>query len=139
MPWYALRTMARREFVVRDRLIELGHDSFVPSETRTKRRGRRRHGPRGPVEVTVPVIPGYVFVAFDQVPWFKLTLIDDIIGFVSRNGVDGKEPAPLPLAHVEALKALQGRGLQSLDGGTSLGGVKAFLEVLENEDVRTAA
>jgi len=103
MPWYALKTIVRREFYVRDEIEALGHECFTPIEVR---RPRRRRGGKRRMEVAYPRLPGYVFGQFEDIPWLRLTAINGLLGFV-RKCVDGvMVPAPIPWQQIEAARAL---------------------------------
>lgn len=82
--WYALRVLPQKEFLVAYLLRKQGVRTFVPTETRFRRRTRYV---RSKTEFAHPVIPGCVFAGFDGSPaWFNVLKNRAIIG---PEGMDG--------------------------------------------------
>ncbi|MBU4277692.1 MAG: UpxY family transcription antiterminator [Proteobacteria bacterium] len=96
--WYALRTRSRHERVVRDQLLGLKMEAFLPElETWSRRTDRRK-------KIQVPMFPGYLFVLSDLHPSTRLAMLQarGVVNIVSFNGV----PAPADPEQINSLKIL---------------------------------
>lgn len=81
--WYALRTRSRHERVVRDQLLGLEMEVFLPElETWSRRTDRRK-------KIQVPMFPGYLFVRTDLHPTVRLAMVQarGVANIVSFNGI----------------------------------------------------
>lgn len=111
MNWFALRTQPQREFAVDAVFRHHSIRSFLPTETMTVRRGKRKGHER-----EIPKLPGYLFVA-EVNPWevvrsFRGHGVTGVVGF---NGVPGVIPhsrlvlysrqSVAPLIHSRAIVA----------------------------------
>lgn len=103
-PWFALRVMTGREFVVQDALEVLGITSLVP-----QRKGpdlRRRH--RVIPGVLQPVIYGYVLVQSDPSPSVLVAFkaVDNVIGVLGG----AEKPMRLSASEVQRFQAMAKAG-----------------------------
>jgi len=104
--WYVVHAHPRRESFVRDRIAELGRETFLPL-LREKRPGRRR-------ATLGPLFPGYLFAKLSEaegdLPRVRWTHgVRRILG-------DGERPRSVPDAVVDAMRARADR-----DGKVRLG------------------
>jgi len=100
--WYALRTRARHEKLVRDRLAAQGGEPLLPTVTRLSQWKDRRK------EIVVPLFAGYCFARFswaDRLAVQKTSGVVDIVG-------GGDRPEPIPDEEIEALKTLMASTLR---------------------------
>jgi len=80
--WYALDVVRQKEFVAGYLLQKRGHMTFIPTETRYRKRNRYAKG--GKLEVAYAGLPGTIFVGFDGPPnWFEIMSIHLINGVLS--------------------------------------------------------
>jgi transcription antitermination factor NusG len=96
LQWYALRTKARHEKLVRDRLTSQGIEPLLPTVKRMSQWKDRRK------EIEVPLFSGYCFVRFslqERIPLLKVAGVVDIVG-------SGHRPEPIPDIEIDALKTL---------------------------------
>lgn len=86
--WYAIRTAPQREFSVEQILRIRGVTTFVPTETKWRRNGRKRRAP-----VQRPMLPRYVLMRFPD-PWAVVHAMQDrgVCGLVCFAGVPAKIP-----------------------------------------------
>lgn len=94
--WYALRTKARHEKLVRDRLASQGIEPLLPTVRRLSQWKDRKK------EIEVPLFSGYCFVRFSgqqKLPVLQVAGVVDIVG-------GGHRPEPIPDEEIEALKTL---------------------------------
>lgn len=94
--WYALRTRARHEKQVRDRLAGVGIEQLLPTVTRLNQWKDRKK------KIEVPLFAGYCFARFlwqDRLPVMQVPGVAQIVG-------GGHRPEPIPDDEIEALRAL---------------------------------
>lgn len=94
--WFALRTKARHEKQVRDRLAAHGFEPLLPIVKQLSQWKDRRK------EVELPLFSGYCFARFrweDRLPVANVTGVVSIIG-------SGSHPERIPEEEIEALRAL---------------------------------
>jgi transcription antitermination factor NusG len=96
LEWYALEVVRQKEYVAGFLLKRrFGCETFIPTETRWRRRNRYA---RGKSEIAYAAIPGVIFAGFPGPPaWFHLMALPHITGVLSIGDrpakVDGKELA----------------------------------------------
>lgn len=100
--WYALWTKPRHEKIVRDRLVSNGIESLLPTFKRLSLWKDRKK------EIEVPLFSGYCFAHFT---WPERISVLSISGVVSLVG-SGKDPEPIPLEEISALRILMISTLQ---------------------------
>lgn len=100
--WYALQTKPRHEKIVRDRLVSNGIESLLPTIKRLSLWKDRKK------EIEVPLFSGYCFAHFT---WPERISVLSISGVVSLVG-SGKDPEPIPLEEISALRILMISTLQ---------------------------
>lgn len=82
--WYALDVVRQKEFVAGYLLQKRGHMTFIPTETRYRKRNRYTKG--GKIEVAYAALPGTVFVGFDGPPnWFEIMSMHLVNGVLSMD------------------------------------------------------
>src|SRR5881296_4066348 len=94
--WYAIRTRARHEKQVRDRLESQGIEQLLPTVRRLSQWKDRKK------EIEVPLFSCYCFARFawqDRTPVLKVPGVVEIVG-------GGACPEPIPYEEIEALKTL---------------------------------
>jgi transcriptional antiterminator RfaH len=57
--WYVIRTKARQESLARQNLFQQGYEAYLPLFLETRQRRRN------PIDIVVPLFPGYLFVYLD--------------------------------------------------------------------------
>lgn len=100
--WYALRTRARHEKLVRDRLQGQGIEPLLPTVKRLNQWKDRKK------EVEVPLFSGYCFARFawpDRLAAQKISGVVDIVG-------SGDRPESIPDEEIEALQTLMASTLR---------------------------
>ena len=100
--WFAVRTRARAEKVVRDQLASRGFEVFLPTLTRWSRWKDRKKA------VDWPIFPGYCFARFEPSHQLPVLTCPAVAGIVSFCG----QLAPLPDHEVESLRTLVTSDLQ---------------------------
>lgn len=94
--WWALRTRARHEKQVRDRLAVGGIEQLLPTVMRLSQWKDRKK------KIEVPLFAGYCFARFpwqDRLPVMQVPGVAQIVG-------GGHRPEPIPDEEIEALRAL---------------------------------
>lgn len=99
--WFALRTLSRFEFAVRDALAAEGIEQFLPTVAQETRWTDRI------AKVTRPLFTGYIFARF--VPASAQTVLQTR-GVVQILTIDG-QPAAIPDEEIAALRCALERGL----------------------------
>jgi len=80
--WYALDVVRQKEFLAGYFLQKRGCVTFIPTETRFRKRNRYTKG--GKLEVAYANIPGTIFVGFDGPPnWFEVMNMSLVNGVLS--------------------------------------------------------
>lgn len=80
--WYALDVVRQKEFVAGYLLQKRGCMTFIPTETRFRKRNRYARG--GKLEVAYAAIPGTIFVGFPGEPnWFEVMNMHLVNGVLS--------------------------------------------------------
>jgi len=100
--WYALRTRARHEKLVRDRLAAQGGVPLLPTITRLSQWKDRRK------EVVVPLFSGYCFARFAWLDRLVVQKTSGVANIVSSGG----RPEPIPDEEINALKTLMASTLE---------------------------
>lgn len=101
--WYAVRTRSRHERVVRDQLLGLKMEAFLPElETWSRRTDRRK-------KIQVPMFPGYLFMRTDLNPASRLAVVQarGVANIVCFNGA----PAQADPEQINSLMLLMRSGL----------------------------
>jgi transcription antitermination factor NusG len=111
--WFALRTRARHEKAVSQRLSHLGFDQRLPTLTRVSQWKDRKK------LVEEPLFPGYCFARFVGLDRITVLEIPGVAYIVGR----GDCPEPIPPGEIDALTRLTTSGLPyepsgALDDGT---------------------
>jgi transcription antitermination factor NusG len=94
--WYALRTRARHEKLVRDQLDKQGIEPLLPTVKRLSQWKDRKK------EIEIPLFSGYCFVRFSQqgkMPVQQVTGVVQIVG-------SGSRPEPISDQEIDALRRL---------------------------------
>jgi transcription antitermination factor NusG len=94
--WFALRTKARHEKQVRDRLEAHGVEPLLPVITRLSQWKDRRK------EVEFPLFSGYCFARFQ---WDERIAVANVTGVVAIVGA-GSRPEQIPDEEIAAIRAL---------------------------------
>lgn len=99
--WYALDVVRQKEYVAGYILNRMGYATFIPTETRWRRRNRYA---RAKVEVAFAAIPGVIFVCLPAEPnWPRLLGLSVITGVLSIADV----PRPLDAGELWRYRAGQ--------------------------------
>ena len=95
--WFAVRTLAHREFAAATQLVAQNFESFLPTHLKTVRHARRFRTARA------PFFPGYLFVRLDlqRDRWRSVNGTFGVACLVMA----GDRPAAVPRGVVEALRA----------------------------------
>ena len=101
-PWFAVRTRARAEKVVRDQLAARGIEVFLPTLARWSRWKDRKK------RVEWPLFAGYCFARFNPAHHLVVLKCPSVAGIVSFCG----QLAPLPDHEIESLRTLVTSDLQ---------------------------
>ena len=99
--WYALRTRAQHEKVVRDRLARLGFEQLMPTCTRVSHWHDRKK------VIESPLFSGYCFAKFSAEERITVLQIPGTAYIVGKEGV----PEAIPCEEIDALKRLTKSGL----------------------------
>lgn len=94
--WFAVRTRARAEKVVRDQLAARDVEVFLPTLTRWSRWKDRKKA------VDWPLFAGYCFARFEPANHLHVARCPSVAGIVTFCG----ELAPLPEHEIDAIRAL---------------------------------
>lgn len=95
--WYALRTRARHEKQVRDRLASQGIEPFLPTVIRVSRWKDRKK------RVEWPLFSGYCFARFHGAQRLAVLQVPGVVQVV---GSASGRPEPIPDEEIEALRRL---------------------------------
>ena len=98
MAWYAVHTRSRHEDRVCIGLTQKSYETFLPKiEVWSKRKDRRK-------KIMVPMFPGYLFVAIENIDNDKKVDVLKTFGVVRILGKPyGSEPIPVPDAKIDAI------------------------------------
>jgi transcription termination/antitermination protein NusG len=129
--WFALRTRARHEKAVRQRLSHLGFEQLLPTLTRLSQWKDRKK------LVEEPLFPGYCFARFLGLAKITVLEIPGVAYIVSR----GDCPEPVPQDEIDALIRLTTSGLPyepcaSLDEGTLVEIIRGPLSGVKGRFIR---
>jgi transcription antitermination factor NusG len=103
LAWHVLAVMPRREFAAERDVMDLGFETYIPRQRRSKvYRGRR-------LKIVEPLLTGYIFVAFDRDrdPWGEIEWADDVWGLLK----DGDKPTAVRAGELELLRQAEVAGL----------------------------
>jgi len=98
--WYALHTRSHFEQKVFDGLRGKSIETFLPKVQVMSRRKDRRQ------KILIPLLPGYVFVQYDQDPEIYWDIIKTV-GVVRMVGFEGK-PTPAREEEIQSLMIMDG-------------------------------
>jgi len=103
--WYVAQVEPRGEAdVCKDIRAELSLETYCPVERlRAQRRGRKVE------QIIRPLIPGYVFVAFDRLRpgWQAIERVDGVVSLLGNGDI----PSRVPTAWVEATRRAEAYGV----------------------------
>jgi transcriptional antiterminator NusG len=129
--WFALRTRARHEKVVRERLSGHRVDHLLPTVVRVSQwKDRKKH-------IEEPLFPGYCFARFVSSERITILEVPGVAYIVGREGY----PEPVPQEEIDALTRLTTSGLKyapciSITEGTLVEIVKGPLSGIRGRLIR---
>jgi hypothetical protein len=86
--WYALDVVRQKEYVAGHIFNRMGWMTFIPTETRFRRKNRYA---KAQLEVAHPEFPGVVFVGFPQAPnWLRVMSLHLVNGVISVPDIEGR-------------------------------------------------
>lgn len=94
--WYALYTRSRQEKKVYKELQYLGHEAYLPLETRIRQWSDRKK------KVEEPMIRSYVFVKSSEKEYYDIINIAGAVRYVTFEG----KAAPIPEWQIEAMRKM---------------------------------
>ena len=94
--WYAVYTNPRAEKQVRDRLLEVGVNVFLPLQKTYRIWSDRKK------LVEVPLLSSYIFVKVTPLEFLKVYQAPGVVRFVTFEG----QPAPIPEKQIDNLRLL---------------------------------
>lgn len=94
--WYALYTAPRAEKKVRQRLDEQNIGNYLPLRTEMRMWSDRRK------KITVPLIPGYIFVHIPQEKFMQVLSTPGVVAFLKEKSA----PAPIPDCQIRRLRLM---------------------------------
>ena len=100
--WYLVHTQPQAEARVEFNLRRQGFSSYLPKYQRTRRHARKTE------MVTRPLFPRYLFVALD-LACDRWRTVQSTFG-VSQFVLSGDEPARVPCAVIDEIRAREGEG-----------------------------
>ena len=95
--WFAVYTSPRHEKRVSQYLSQKEIEHYLPLY-----RTQRRWSDGSKVTLDLPLFPGYLFVRIDQSERVRVLQVPGVLSFV---GGTGRQPASLPEAEIDALRA----------------------------------
>jgi transcription antitermination factor NusG len=101
--WYAVHTFAHHEKKVHERLLGKKVDAFLPLYSVKRKRKS------GPVQLEMPLFPGYLFVFLPLIERLKVLQVAGVARLVGTNG----RPTALLDGEVEALRNARTLGIQT--------------------------
>jgi hypothetical protein len=82
--WYALDVVRQKEYVAGHILNRMGCVTFIPTDTRFRK--KTRHS-KGKLEVAHAALPGTIFVGFPSAPnWYRVMSLHVVNGVLSIDG-----------------------------------------------------
>ncbi len=99
--WFALKTKAQHEKMVRARLFRLGIEPLLPLMPRLSQWHDRKK------MIEVPLFPGYCFAKLTHGKRMTVLQLPGVAYIVGRGGM----PEPIPHSEIEGLRRLSGSGL----------------------------
>lgn len=95
--WYAVYTSSRAEKKVKERLDQAGIDCYLPLRTEYRMWSSRRK------KVSVPLIPGYIFVHVGTEQFIEVLNIAGVVSFLKEKG----KAVPIPDKQIEQLRFVE--------------------------------
>lgn len=95
--WYAVYTSSRAEKKVKERLEQAGIDCYLPLRTEYRMWSSRRK------KVSVPLIPGYIFVHVGADQFIKVLNIVGVVSFLKEKG----KAVPIPDKQIRQLRFVE--------------------------------
>ncbi len=95
--WYAVYTSSRAEKKVKERLEQAGIDCYLPLRTEYRMWSSRRK------KVSVPLIPGYIFVHVGTEQFIEVLNIPGVVSFLKEKG----KAVPIPDKQIEQLRFVE--------------------------------
>lgn len=121
--WYLVHTQPQAEARVEFNLRRQGFSSYLPKYQRTRRHARKTE------MVTRPLFPRYLFVALD-LACDRWRTVQSTFG-VSQFVLSGDEPARVPCAVIDEIRAREGEGgyvQLGLPAGIAVGSPVRFVD-----------
>lgn len=99
--WYALDVARQKEYLAGYILNRMGFETFIPTETRWRKRNRYA---KAKVEIAFAAVPGVIFVALPLCPdWLRVMGISVVTGVLSIGDV----PTPVDAEELGRYRATQ--------------------------------
>lgn len=95
--WYAVYTSSRAEKKVKERLEQAGVDCYLPLRTEFRIWSSRRK------KVSVPLIPGYIFVHVRAEQFIEVLNIAGVVSFLKEKG----KVVPIPDRQIKQLRFVE--------------------------------
>lgn len=92
--WYVVYTYPQAEKQVRNKVNELGYETFLPMQKEVRQWSDRKK------EIETPLFPNYVFVKTSSQERFNLMKVRGLVNFISFGG----SPVSIPEEEIESIK-----------------------------------
>lgn len=108
--WYAVYTAARAEKKVKQRLDEIGVENYLPLRTEIRIWTDRKK------KITVPLIPGYIFVYTVPENFLKILNVAGVVTFLKEKSV----AAAIPDDQIHRLRMMVEHAFEEVEFSASL-------------------
>ena len=103
--WYAVYTSSRAEKKVKERLEQAGINCYLPLKTEFRMWSSRRK------KVSVPLIPGYIFVHVGTEQFTEVLNIAGVVSFLKEKG----KAVPIPDKQIDQLRFVEGNAEEPME------------------------
>lgn len=104
--WYAVYTAPRAEKKVKERLDEAGIENYLPLRTEYRIWSDRKK------KISVPLIPGYIFVRVKETAFISVLSVFGVVTFLKEKG----KAVAIPDRQIESLRFVE----QGVDGAIEI-------------------
>lgn len=103
--WYAVYTSSRAEKRVKERLEQVGIECYLPLRTEFRMWSSRKK------KVSVPLIPGYIFVHVGAEQFVEVLNIAGVVSFLKEKG----KAVPIPDKQIGQLRFVEGNAEEPME------------------------
>lgn len=121
--WYAVYISSRAEKKVKERFVQAGIECYLPLRTEFRMWSSRRK------KVSVPLIPGYIFVYVKDEQFIEVLNVPGVVAFLKEKG----RAVSIPTNQIEQLRFVEGNAEEPMEMAFEEIPIGSFVKVVRGK------